>query len=88
MSMLHEPRVLLIDEPSLGLSPAMLDEVFAKIVEIRDAGVTVVMVEQNAKQALANSDRGVVLEMGRLLMEGEARTLLDHPGIRQAYLGG
>lgn len=88
MSMLHEPRVLLIDEPSLGLSPAMLDEVFAKVLEIRDAGVTVIMVEQNAKQALANSNRGVVLEMGRLLMEGDAQALLDHPGIRQAYLGG
>jgi branched-chain amino acid transport system ATP-binding protein len=89
MALLQEPRLLLIDEPSLGLSPAMLDQVFARIVSIA-AGreVTVVMVEQNAKQALAISDRGVVLELGQLLMAGAAPDLLAHPGIRELYLGG
>jgi branched-chain amino acid transport system ATP-binding protein len=88
MALLQRPRLLLIDEPSLGLSPAMLDQVFARIVEVKQKGITIVMVEQNAKQALGISDRGVVLELGRLRMEGTARELLDHPGIRQLYLGG
>ncbi|HYU19619.1 MAG TPA: ABC transporter ATP-binding protein [Chloroflexota bacterium] len=88
MVLLQKPRLMLVDEPSLGLSPAMLDQVFAKILEVKQKGITVVMVEQNAKQALAISDRGMVLEMGRQRMEGAARDLLDHAGIRQVYLGG
>src|SRR6266540_2453188 len=88
MALLQKPRLMLVDEPSLGLSPAMLDQVFAKILEVKQKGITVVMVEQNAKQALAISDRGMVLEMGRQRMEGAARDLLDHAGIRQVYLGG
>jgi branched-chain amino acid transport system ATP-binding protein len=89
MALLHEPEVVLIDEPSLGLSPAMLDQVFARVVEMSTRRqVTVVMVEQNAKQALAISDRGLVLELGRLRMAGAASELLAHPGIRELYLGG
>jgi ABC-type branched-subunit amino acid transport system ATPase component len=89
MALLQEPRLLLIDEPSLGLSPAMLDRVFARIVSIASGrAVTVVMVEQNAKQALSISDRGVVLELGQLRMEGASADLLAHPGIRELYLGG
>jgi branched-chain amino acid transport system ATP-binding protein len=89
MALLQEPRLILIDEPSLGLSPAMLDQVFARIVSIATGRqVTVVMVEQNARQALSISDRGVVLELGQLRMEGAAADLLAHPGIRELYLGG
>jgi branched-chain amino acid transport system ATP-binding protein len=89
MALLQEPRLLLIDEPSLGLSPAMLDQVFGRIVSIAaDREVTVVMVEQNAKQALSISDRGVVLELGQLRMAGASADLLAHPGIRELYLGG
>jgi len=89
MALVQDPRLLLIDEPSLGLSPAMLDQVFARIVEIAEQRqVTVVMVEQNAKQALAISDRGIVLELGQLRMQGAAQELLAHPGIRELYLGG
>jgi branched-chain amino acid transport system ATP-binding protein len=89
MALLQEPQLMLIDEPSLGLSPAMLDQVFTRIVSIAtERQVTVVMVEQNAKQALAISDRGVVLELGQLRMEGAAPDLLAHPGIRELYLGG
>src|SRR5712691_4051245 len=89
MALLQEPRLLLIDEPSLGLSPVMLDQVFARVVDIAvSRHVTVVMVEQNAKQALAISDFGLVLELGRLLMQGASAELLAHPGIRELYLGG
>jgi branched-chain amino acid transport system ATP-binding protein len=89
MALVQEPRLLLLDEPSLGLSPAMLDQVFGIVVDIaRNRQVTIVMVEQNAKQALAVSDRGIVLELGRLRMEGPSADLLAHAGIRELYLGG
>jgi branched-chain amino acid transport system ATP-binding protein len=89
MALLQEPRLLLLDEPSLGLSPAMLDQVFGIVVDIaRNRQVTMVMVEQNAKQALAISDRGIVLELGRLRMAGPSTELLAHQGIRELYLGG
>lgn len=89
MALLQEPRLLLIDEPSLGLSPTMLDQVFDRVVDIASTrDVTVVMVEQNARQALTISDRGIVLELGRVRMEGTSAALLAHPGIRALYLGG
>ena len=88
MALLLEPRVLLIDEPSLGLSPVMVDQVFATIVEINQRGTTVIMVEQNAKQALAISHDGLVLELGRKRMEGRASELLADPDVKSLYLGG
>jgi branched-chain amino acid transport system ATP-binding protein len=88
MALLQEPRLLLLDEPSLGLSPAMLDQVFVKIVDINTRGTTVIMVEQNAKQALAISDYGFALELGRKRMEGRAADLLSDPEVKQLYLGG
>jgi branched-chain amino acid transport system ATP-binding protein len=88
MALLLQPRVLLIDEPSLGLSPVMVDQVFATIVEINQRGTTVVMVEQNAKQALAISHDGLVLELGRKRMEGRASALLADPDVKSLYLGG
>jgi branched-chain amino acid transport system ATP-binding protein len=89
MALLQEPKLLLVDEPSLGLSPAMLDQVFGCITDIAATHqVTVVMVEQNAKQALAISDYGIVLELGKVRMHASAAELLGHAGIRELYLGG
>jgi branched-chain amino acid transport system ATP-binding protein len=88
MALILKPRVLLIDEPSLGLSPVMVDQVFGRIVEINRRGTTVVMVEQNAKQALAISHDGLVLELGRKRMEGRAADLLQDQDVKSLYLGG
>jgi branched-chain amino acid transport system ATP-binding protein len=89
IALLQEPELLLIDEPSLGLSPTMLEQVFGCVTEIAATHqVTVVMVEQNAKQALAISDAGIVLELGKVRMQASASELLAHRGIRDLYLGG
>ena len=88
MVMALEPRLLLLDEPSLGLSPKMQLEVFEMARTVARAGVTVLMVEQNAYGALEVSDRAIVLELGRLFMEGPAAEVMHDPRIRQAYLGG
>jgi ABC-type branched-subunit amino acid transport system ATPase component len=79
---------LLIDEPSLGLDPRMVELVFNTIAEISRDGVTIVMVEQNAKLALSVSDHGFVLELGRNRFEGTGAELLANPDVRQHYLGG
>jgi ABC-type branched-subunit amino acid transport system ATPase component len=83
-----EPRALLLDEPSLGLSPLFVDLIFDKIAELRAAGMTLLMVEQNAARALELSDRGYVLELGRNRFEGPGAELLADPRVRQLYLGG
>ena len=88
IALLLHPRLLLIDEPSLGLDPRMVEIVFATIVAINGAGTAVLMVEQNAKQALAISHRGFVLELGRNRFEGTGRSLLENPEVRAHYLGG
>jgi len=88
IALLLKPRVLLIDEPSLGLDPRMVEIVFATITEVNRAGTAVLMVEQNAKQALAISHRGFVLELGRNRFEGTGRALLENPDVRAHYLGG
>jgi branched-chain amino acid transport system ATP-binding protein len=83
------PRFLLLDEPSAGLSPKMLGEVFDAIVQLRDAErVGVLMVEQNAIEALRISDRAYVLSMGQVALEGAASELLESPAMRELYLGG
>jgi branched-chain amino acid transport system ATP-binding protein len=87
-SMLLEPRVLLIDEPSIGLSPILVQQVFNFLLKLRDSGVTILMIEQNAKKALAISDEGIVLQQGRLALQGPADTLLTHPDIARVFLGG
>ena len=81
------PRCILMDEPSLGLSPKFVDLIFEKIVELRRAGITILMVEQNAVRALGISDRAYVLELGRNAREGTGRDLLDDPAVRRMYLG-
>ena len=88
MALVTSPKVLLIDEPSLGLSPMMVDGVFDEIRRIRDEGVTVVMVEQNARRGLEISDRGVALELGRIRKTGTGQELLTDPNMRLLYLGG
>jgi branched-chain amino acid transport system ATP-binding protein len=88
MALLLRPRLLLVDEPSLGLDPRMVEMVFATILAINRAGTAVLMVEQNAKQALAISHRGFVLELGRNRFEGTGRALLENPEVRAHYLGG
>ena len=88
MVMVLEPRLILLDEPSLGLSPRMQIEVFELARTVARSGVTVLMVEQNAHGALAVSDRAIVLELGRLFLEGPADAVLNDDRIRQAYLGG
>ena len=83
-----DPQVLLLDEPSAGLAPAFVDAIFEKVEEINRAGVTIVMVEQNARRALAMSDRGYVLDLGKDRFEGPGKELLDDPKVAELYLGG
>jgi ABC-type branched-subunit amino acid transport system ATPase component len=83
-----EPRLILMDEPSLGLAPRFMELVFEKVHELRKQGPTVVLVEQNATRALAISDRAYVLELGRNRFTGGGRELLEDPRVRQLYLGG
>lgn len=86
-ALMSGPRVLLLDEPSLGLAPKMVAEVARIIAEINRSGITVVLVEQNAKLALRLSDYGYVLESGRLALEGSRQFLLDNPYVKAIYLG-
>jgi len=88
IALLLHPKLLLIDEPSLGLDPRMVEMVFRTIEAINRAGTAVLMVEQNAKQALTISHRGFVLELGRDRFEGSGQDLLENPDVRAHYLGG
>ena len=85
--MMSGPRLLMLDEPSLGLSPRMVDELLSIVRRIASQGVTVLMVEQNVRKALQAADRGYVLERGRVVASGEAQALLNSDAVRQAYLG-
>ena len=87
-ALLGNPTLLLLDEPSMGLAPVLVDLIFETIERIRDQGVTVLVVEQNALAALEIADYAYVLESGRLAMHGEAAKLLDDPSVAAAYLGG
>jgi len=87
-ALLGNPTLLLLDEPSMGLAPVLVDLIFETIERIRDQGVTVLVVEQNALAALEIADYAYVLESGRLAMQGEAAKLLDDPSVAAAYLGG
>jgi branched-chain amino acid transport system ATP-binding protein len=83
-----QPTLLLLDEPSLGLAPLLVKSIFATIKSINESGVTVVLVEQNARAALKLAHRGYVLDVGRLVLEDRAERLLNNPQVRDAYLGG
>jgi len=82
------PRILLLDEPSLGLSPILVRAILGALREVNAAGVSILLVEQNARAALRLAHRAYVLVTGTVALEGPARELLDDPGVRSAYLGG
>ena len=87
-ALMARPRLIMFDEPSLGLAPTIVETTFAIIADIRRAGTTVLMVEQNARLALRMADRGYVMEAGRIVLAGSARELLTNDHVRAAYLGG
>jgi branched-chain amino acid transport system ATP-binding protein len=87
-ALLLEPKLLLVDEPSIGLAPKVIAEVFAILHDLARGGVTVLMVEQNVKSALAVSDRAVALEQGRVAIQGPAQAVRDDPRIGALFLGG
>jgi neutral amino acid transport system ATP-binding protein len=87
-ALMPDPQVLLLDEPSAGLAPAFVEAIFEKVEEINREGVTVVMVEQNARRALGMSDRGYVLDLGQNRFEGPGKELLEDPKVAELYLGG
>ncbi len=86
-ALMGRPKLLLLDEPSLGLAPIMAHRVFKSIAQLRDAGMTILLVEQNARAALHISDRAYVMETGKIIMEGPSEELLNHNQIKRAYLG-
>ena len=87
-AMASEPRLLLLDEPSLGLAPLLVRSIFETVRAINKRGVTVLLVEQNARAALKLASRGYVLEVGKVVMEDKAQSLLNNASVREAYLGG
>ena len=86
-ALMARPKVLLLDEPSMGLSPIMVDKIFEVVKNVYDQGVTVLLVEQNASRALQIADRGYVMESGMVTMSGDAKVMLNDPRVRAAYLG-
>jgi branched-chain amino acid transport system ATP-binding protein len=86
-ALMARPKVLLLDEPSMGLAPQMIANIFKIITEINKQGVTILLVEQNAQQALQRADRAYVLEIGKVVKEAKASDLLNDPAVRAAYLG-
>jgi branched-chain amino acid transport system ATP-binding protein len=87
-ALMMQPRVLMLDEPTAGVSPIVMDELFDRIIEVRDSGIAVLMVEQNASQALAIADRGYVLVTGENRFADSGQALLDNPEVRRSFLGG
>jgi branched-chain amino acid transport system ATP-binding protein len=86
-ALMARPKVLLLDEPSMGLSPIMVDKIFEVVSTIHGQGTTILLVEQNASRALQLADRGYVMESGEVTMSGDAKQLLNDPKVRAAYLG-
>ena len=86
-ALMARPKVLLLDEPSMGLSPLMVDKIFEVVADIHQRGTTVLLVEQNASRALQLATRGYVMDSGEITMSGDAKALLDDPKVRAAYLG-
>jgi branched-chain amino acid transport system ATP-binding protein len=87
-ALMSAPSILLLDEPSLGLSPLLCGELFRALARIRDGGISVLLVEQNARKSLAIADRGYLIENGRIVGSGRAAELADDPAVQRAYLGG
>jgi branched-chain amino acid transport system ATP-binding protein len=86
-ALMGKPRLLMMDEPSMGIAPILVSRIFAAIKELRDRGMTILLVEQNARAALRLSDRGYVLETGRITLADTGAALLASPKVREAYLG-
>ena len=86
-ALMSRPELLLMDEPSMGLAPLLVDEIFDIIQKVNDAGTTILLVEQNANRALHIADRGYVLETGKIVLSGNATDLLAMDEVREAYLG-
>ena len=86
-AMMSKPKLIMLDEPSMGLAPLLVEQIFQIIAELHAAGTTILLVEQNAQMALSIADRAYVLETGRIVMEGPARELLTNDNVRKAYLG-
>lgn len=86
-ALMSQPKVLLLDEPSMGLSPIMVDKIFEVVRDVYAQGVTVLLVEQNARRALQIADRGYVMDSGLITMDGDAKLMLNDPKVRAAYLG-
>ena len=86
-ALMSEPSVLMLDEPTAGVSPIVMDELFEHIVKVKETNVAIIMVEQNAKQALSISDRGYVLVTGQNKFEGSGKELLNDPEVRRSFLG-
>ena len=86
-ALMSQPKLLMMDEPSLGLAPALVRTIFALIRRIRESGVTVLLIEQNARMALKTADRGYVLETGTVQLQGDSAALLNNDDVRRAYLG-
>jgi len=87
-TLMAEPTILLLDEPSAGVAPLLVDLIFEKAVEVNERGTTILLVEQNARRALALSHRGYVLDLGRTRFEGTGKELLHDPRVVDLYLGG
>jgi branched-chain amino acid transport system ATP-binding protein len=86
-ALMSHPKLLLMDEPSMGLAPILVERSFEIIQQVHQSGVAMLIVEQNANMALSIADRGYVLSTGRLVLEGRARELAEHEDLRKAYLG-
>jgi branched-chain amino acid transport system ATP-binding protein len=86
-ALMSQPKVLLLDEPSMGLAPIMVDKIFEVVRDVSSQGVTVLLVEQNARRALLIADRGYVMDSGEITMTGVGKEMLDDPKVRAAYLG-
>ncbi len=86
--LMMDPDIVMLDEPSLGLAPIVIEDIFELIVKIRDMGKTILLIEQNASVALSIADRGYVMEIGKITMEGTGQELLTDPEVKKAYLGG
>lgn len=87
-ALMAEPRLLLLDEPSMGLAPRLVAEIFSRIASLKSLGTTILLVDQNARAALGIADRGYVMETGRIVLSGSANELLHDPQVQHAYLGG
>ena len=87
-ALMSKPKLMMLDEPSMGLSPLLVQQIFDIIKELNEAGTTILLVEQNAKMALSIADRAYVLETGKVVMEGNAKDMLSDESVKKAYLGG